>query len=123
MREILSTPERGAISAGGTSAVGKSPDGRFAIDDEHWFSEMAQDLLPTKPGTALHFITAYDERLCQRYAAGSVKPSAYFLRRLLRSDHGATFLAALMDGSQAKWWTDHLRAERVAAQIRNLDLT
>jgi hypothetical protein len=78
-------------------------------------------LLPTKPGTALHYITGFDERSCQRYAAGTVKPPAYFLRTLLRTDQGKQWLAAVMDGCDQQWWRDHQRAERIVASEDNID--
>jgi hypothetical protein len=88
-----------AIAPSGTS-VGKS------VVDENWFADMCRALFNGKAGTALHFITGFDERSCQRYAAGQVKPPAYFLRALLRSEQGWVFLNALMAGSSAQWWRD-----------------
>jgi len=104
-----------AIIPRGTSAVEKSADGKSAVGDRGWFAEMAQALLPEKPGTALWTITGYDERLCQRYAAGHVKPSAYFLRVLIRSGQGEPFFLALMDGCAAPWWIDMQRHARMGA--------
>lgn len=125
MHGNLSGQSPGAISADGKSAVERStpglnpgirtPDGKSAVDGSDWFGEMARALLPDKPGTALHCITGYDERLCQRYAAGHVRPSAYFLRVLLRSEQGEQFLRALMDGCAARWWREHQINSRVGA--------
>ena len=97
----------------GKSAVDKTTNGKSAVDGSDWFSEMARALLPDKPGTALWALTGYDERLCQRYAAGHVKPSAFFLRKLLRSEQGWTFFAVLMDGCESNWWIELQRAKRV----------
>ncbi len=73
--------------------------------------------LLAKPGLELHLITGLDERSCHRYAAGSVKPPAYFLRALLRSDQGKQFLESLMAGAEPEWWRELKRAERIAVQI------
>jgi len=115
MRSVYEERVAEATNGGGISAVRKSFDGKSAVNDEHWFSEMAQALLKPKPGTALHYITGYDERLCQRYAAGSVKPSAYFLRRLLRSKQGATFAAIALDG--APWWRELQRMAEIGRAV------
>lgn len=101
----------------GTFAAGTSHDGKSAVDDANWFAEMARDLLAPKAGTALHFITDFPERDCQKYAAGSIRPSAYYLRRMLRNKLGWQFLAYLMDGSDAPWWDEVLRAKRIAAAV------
>jgi len=90
----------------GGSAVEKTTDGKSAVDDGDWFSNAAKKLYPAKSGTALHFLTGFDERICQRYAAGHVRPPAYLLRTILRSDHGWTWLCVIMHDSGAKWWRD-----------------
>ncbi len=112
-----------AISDGGKSAVDRNPDGKYAVDDENWFAEAAQQLLPHKPGTALHYETGFDERICQRYAAGHTKPPAYFLRGLLRSPGGWQWLCAAMEGANPAWWSDLQRARRVVAQLDSIDMT
>lgn len=73
-------------------------------DDEKWFAEAAKILLECKAGTALHYATGFDERSCQRYASGQVKPPAYFLRSLLRGPDGWIWLSALMEDCDADWW-------------------
>lgn len=90
-----------ASESNGTSAVAddKSVEGE-------WFSNACKHLLPTKAGTALFYTTGVDERSCQRYAAGDVKPPAFFLRALLRSPQGWTWLCAVMDGSDEEWWRE-----------------
>ena len=109
-----------AISRHVTSDVEESSSVKSDAGSLDWFAEMAQGLLPTKPGTQLHYITGYDERLCQKYAAGSVKPSAFFLRVLLRSEQGAPFFAALMEGCTAQWWIDAKRAGSIGEQVLDL---
>lgn len=104
-----------AVEGGGDrkSAADKSSAVKFDASERGWFSDAAQVLLPDKAGTALHYITGYDERLCQKYAAGHVRPSAHFLRVLLRSEQGEPWLAAIMDGCTAQWWTDSERHKRM----------
>ncbi len=102
------------------SAAEPATDGKSAVDDGDWFAKMAQALHPEKPGTVLWTITGVDERLCQRYAAGHTRPPAYFLRSLLRSEGGWTYLAFLMDGSKATWWRDLQRARRVAVVLNDI---
>lgn len=119
MRTNLSYETAGAIGAGGTSAA---ETGSCVKSDGDWFSEAARALLPHKAGTALHCATGVDERLCQKYAAGSVKPPAYFLRSLLRSEGGWQWLAILMDDCDVEWWRDLQRARRVVAQLDLIDL-
>jgi hypothetical protein len=106
-----------AIEARGKFAVEKTDDGKSAVDDRNWFAEAVCALLPFKAGTALFYTTGLgDERLCQRYASGETKPPAYFLRRLLRSDEGETWLNATMDGCEAKWWLDLKHQRKVGAR-------
>ena len=100
------------VTAGNSNAKASGlVDDRFGErDDGDWFSDATKQLLPTKPGTCLHFLTGFEERTCQRYAAGSVRPPAYFLRALLRSPQGWTWLSATMDGSNVEWWRDQQAA-------------
>jgi hypothetical protein len=101
-------------------STGDEPFGvRIDVDPE-WFSRAAIDLYPTKGGAQLHFLTAYDERLCQKYVAGSVRPSAYFLRTLLRGRHGEAWLNAIMDGCTAPWWRDLQRAADLGRKVAAL---
>lgn len=98
------------------STAAKTFGVRIDVDAE-WFSDAAQSLYPTKGGTALHFLTDYDERLCQKYVAGSVKPSAYFLRTLERGPHGRQWLNAVMANCAAEWWVDLQRAEDIGRKV------
>lgn len=88
-----------------TEVDGKSAGKTTNLSDD-WFSMTCKHLLPTKAGTALHYMTGFDERSCQRYAAGDVKPPAFFLLRLLHSPQGWTWLCAAMSGCEEKWWRD-----------------
>lgn len=109
-----------AISRDGKSAAGISDDGKSAVEDENWFADAARSLLPAKAGTALHYTTGVDERLCQRYAAGHTRPPGYFIRSLLRSEGGWQWLAALMDGAEPQWWADIQRARLDSELLRKL---
>lgn len=84
-------------------------------DSERWFADLARQLLPKDAGFALHVCTGFEERTCYRYAAGDRKPPAYFLRALLRSEQGWTWLAAVMDGAEPEWW----RTVQAAAASRS----
>lgn len=109
-----------ANNADAISDVEPQTDGISAVDDENWFSVAAHALLPCKAGTALHYATGFEERACQKYAAGSVKPPAYFLRSLLRSEQGWQWLAVLMEGAEPQWWADIQRARLDSALLREL---
>lgn len=101
----------------GKPASKKATDGKSAVDDADWFYRSAQSIYPHKPGTILHVITGLgDERLCQRYASGEVRPPAYFLRALLRGEHGRQWLEAVMQGSNAEWWPQMLAALKLASE-------
>lgn len=88
-------------------------DDRFVGTEENWFAEACRQLYESKAGTALHYETGFEERSCQRYAAGSVRPPAYFLRALLRSRNGWTWLNAIMDGCTEPWWLEIIEARRI----------
>jgi hypothetical protein len=123
MRAVSSITDAVANGGGGKLAVEESTDGKSAVDDGDWFAKMARALHPDKPGTILHLETGLgDERLCQRYAAAKdpVQPKAYFLRALLRGKGGWTYLAYLMDGSDAPWWLELQQAQRVFAALKQV---
>lgn len=104
-----------ATNGHGKLAVQEFTDGKSAVD---WFSQSARRLYPHKPGTVLHLTAELgDERLCQRYASGEVKPPAYFLRALLRSEHGWQWLSAVMDGSDAPWWLSLKRSAEIGSDV------
>lgn len=121
-----------ATSAADSSVIGKIPadnsvgrpsvDDKSVRDDESWFGETARSLLAPKPGLALHLLTAVDERSCHRYAAGDTTPREYLLRQLLRSKQGRSWLNAVMADSDAPWWCEMQRAERICAQVDKLNL-
>lgn len=93
--------------------------GKSASDDGDWFSKAARTLYPHKAGAILHVTTGLgDERLCHRYASGDTRPPAFFLRALLRSDHGEQWLSVLMDGCTAPWWRDLSDARHLLVNYR-----
>ncbi len=113
MHGTISTTAKSATTFDGKSS------GKSAVDDADWFSVAARKLYSHKPGTALHLITGLgDERLCQRYASGEVRPPAYFLRALLRGDHGQQWHGAVMDGCAEQWWRDAENARALCAQFQ-----
>lgn len=98
---------------------GNFVDGKSAVDDADWFAAATRTLLPNKAGTHLFLTTGCgDERLCQRYAAGHVKPPAYFLRRLQRSEYGWQWLCAVMDGASPQWWRELQQDRDLARSVR-----
>lgn len=119
MRAFMDGAGVGANGHDDRFVIEKTTGDKSVADDENWFSDAVLLLYPEKPGTALHYIAEkqFDERSCQRYAAGTVKPPAYFLRALLRSPHGWQFLAATMDGSDVEWWRDVERARAIKDAI------
>lgn len=96
-------------------------DQTVSEDDDRWFTDIVGALLPKDAGLALHVTTGFEERTCYRYAAGDRRPPAYFLRALLRSDQGWTWLAAVMDGTDAEWWLELQRARRIAEAISKIE--
>jgi hypothetical protein len=112
MLDRLSEASRLAIEAASNFAREKTSTGTSASDEDNWFKTIACGLLG-KPGLELHLISGSDESLCYKYASGKVKPPGYFIRTLLRSEQGAQFLAALMDGCEAQWWGEHQRALKI----------
>lgn len=124
MHGVLGPALAPSRNAGDRCVVEKSITDRSVVDDENWFSDAAFALLgKDKPGTALDCVTGlrFGERNCQRYAAGDVKPPGYFIRELLRTPHGRQWLAAIMDGSNVRWWRDMQRAERIAAAVDSVE--
>jgi hypothetical protein len=120
MREQCGTVSHAAINGNGTSAADENLNGKSAVDDGDWFRNLAQRLHEHKPGTVLFLVTGLgDERLCQRYAAGHVKPPAYFFRALLRSPQGWQWLCGAMDGCKEPWWADVQDAMKMKRAIES----
>lgn len=110
-----------SVSARAVTVQTVTATDQMVSDDEGWFPQACRSLVPNDGGLALHVLTGFEERTCYRYAAGDRKPPAYFLRALLRSEHGWQWLAVLMDGSDAQWWTDIQRARLRSAAIDKAD--
>jgi hypothetical protein len=99
----------------------RNENGKSAADDGDWFARSARSLHPHKPGTVLFLVTGLgDERLCQRYASGEVRPPAYFLRALLRSDGGEQWMNAVMDGCTQSWWANLKSNAELGHKVRGL---
>lgn len=99
----------------------QTADQSVSDDDEMWFAEICTQLVPKDAGLALRILTGFEERTCYRYAAGDRKPPGYFIRSLLRTDQGWTWLAAIMDGSDAGWWIELQRTRRIAEAIASVE--
>lgn len=88
-------------------------------DDENWFGKLAQQLLcGTDAGFALNLLTGVPERSCYRYASGERDPTGWFVRQLLRSEQGQTWLNAIMDGSDVRWWREQQLAAKLHALLK-----
>ena len=79
------------------------------------FAAAARDLLGSDTGLGLHVLTGVSESSGYRYASGERPATGDVVFRLLRGPHGAQWLAALMHGCTAQWWTSHERTVRLAA--------
>lgn len=90
----------------------------ISVGDAEWFAVTCQYLFKHKAGTILHSLTGIDERSCQRYAAGSVRPPAAFLRALLRNEGGFSWLCAIMDGCEAVWWQELQAAIDIVSRFK-----
>lgn len=125
MHGVLRGSPNASSDADGRCAGEKIIDVKSDVIDLGWFVGMVRVLHPNKPGAALHDLTGYDERLCQKYAAGSVKPSAYFLRNLIRSKQGWQHLVAIMDDCEAEWWRELVILKECAAayETRRQEIT
>lgn len=107
----------------GDSVVGHNADipqnlPDISVGEENWFAKTCRCLFEHKAGTILHYISGVDERSCQRYAAGTVKPPAWFLRKLLRDQGGFTWLCAIMDGCDAVWWHELQTAIEIVSKFK-----
>lgn len=108
-------------TAGQTVSADQSADQMVSDDEGRWFADICDGLLPKDAGLALAMATGFNERTCYRYAADDRKPPGYFIRALLRSEGGWQWLAALMEGSGADWWTELQRAKRIADAIASVE--
>jgi hypothetical protein len=75
-------------------------------------------LLGSDPGLALHILTGISESSGYRYASGARPVPGDIIRLLLRGPQGAQWLAAVMDGSDAPWWREHQREQKLVAAAR-----
>src|SRR3990167_5186515 len=121
MPSVSGSTHATAIKPSGRLASEKEIDGQTVADDDDWFVELVRSLYQHKAGTALHYLTGFEERTCQRYAAGHRKSPAYFFRALLRSEHGWQFLSGAMDGCKAHWLRDVQKAMRLKEAVDRAD--
>lgn len=107
------------IAGNGASVVGGKSVGKSVVNDRGWFADACISLFPHgKAGTALWADTGVGERDCQRYAAGTVRPSGGFVRALLRTPNGWTWLCAIMDGCSVAWWVELQHMRRLVEAIK-----
>lgn len=115
MRPIVGTFEFNANESVGRSDNESCGAGQTDNESSDWFGQLARPLLAgSDAGFALHIITGFLPGTCARYVAKSAasrrQPPGYFIRKLLQSEQGETWLNALMDGSNPRWWFEHQRA-------------
>ncbi len=115
----LSTAESETTSP----AIGSDSESTVGSDSE-WFFEASQQLLGKDAGYALSLLTGLPEGSCYKYVKRKPtdrrKPPGYLIRQLLRSPQGKSWLNAIMDGSDAEWFTRLQRAERIADAIKDI---
>lgn len=107
---ILPVPKTGANPGSGTDA------------EFDWFYDCAVAVFGAKEtGYHLHLATGWPRTSCYAFVARDPeqrrKVNVEFLRVLFRSNHGRPFFDAFMHGSEAQWWGDLDRAQRLAAAI------
>jgi hypothetical protein len=111
---------RNRASANGSESTAASDN-----DDSDWFGSIGRTLLGKDAGFALHLLTGTPEGSCYKYVttqpASRRQPPGWLIVQLLRTDQGRTWLNAFMDGSEAEWWCDFQRAQRIAEAIRAVD--
>jgi hypothetical protein len=91
-----------------------SPKTSFAgSGSDEWFVRFARIALGNNAGLHLHHVTGYPERSCYYWARGERAPPTDFLRKLLHSQYGETFLLAMMEGCRADWWCEFIRHKRM----------
>lgn len=100
---------------------GLSDRGNILPLADDWFALMGRGLWPLKAAAHLHHLTGASERTCRAWASGTSEPPSRVLATLLRSDEGPRVLAWLMDGADALWWREHLRALRITAAEDKID--
>lgn len=88
----------------------------ISVASENWFKEMCDHLFgDDRAGALLRYDSDAEPRNCQRYARGGAKPSGDFIRALLRSENGWSYLCGIMDGSDAEWWRETQAARNCVA--------
>jgi len=94
--------------------IGKTlpPDG--------WFMRIVHGLWPIKTIAWLQSFTGFPERTCRSAGSGATEPSSAMLYVLLRGDAGWDILSGIMEGSEARWWTDIQRARLDSELLRKL---
>lgn len=122
MLQRVSRPQdsaRNRASANGSELTAASDS-----DDSDWFGSIGRALLGKDAGFALHLLTGTPEGSCYKYVTTQPsrrQPPGWLIVQLLRTDQGRTWLNAFMEGSEAEWWREHQRTERIAEAIRAVE--
>lgn len=115
MRTELQVASARAISRPVQADSGKSITVQADSEDHSWFSIPARDLLGSDPGLALHVLTGISESSGYRYASGERGVPGYVIRQLLHGQQGGQWLAAIMHGCSAPWWSDLQKHQRMGS--------
>jgi hypothetical protein len=113
---------RGSVAAGAGKANGH-PDARVGMNGRprRLVGEVvraARALWPRKLSANLSAIAEVEQRTAERWLAGTQDMSADALARLIRSEHGMEFLAAIMADAPPRWWGRLRATSKVAAMRR-----
>jgi hypothetical protein len=103
--------------ASGRGGVASDSDPAASDNDEDWFYKIAiANLGSHDTGLALHVVSRSPEGSCYKYVARNPEarrqPPSGLIRTLLRTPQGWQWLCGLMDGSDAEWWQEIVRAKR-----------
>jgi hypothetical protein len=132
MHQPLSKAQIAAINAAPESGIDRRPESGLRIEmpvpeagakgSDDWFYGCATAVFGNKEtGQLLHLATGWPRTSCYAFVTRDPgqrrKPPVEFLRILFRSDHGAPFHDAFMDGCNAAWWLDREREAEVGRKV------
>lgn len=86
-------------------------------ESESWFARACVQILPKDPGFALSITTGFPSSTCYRYAAEGLPQGGNFVRALLRSEQGRTWLNVIMDDCTTAWWVEHQALQAQADKL------
>lgn len=127
MHGTLPVAASAAIEAGPENGIIRVPEpganpGNGTDDEFDWFYDVAVAVFGSKEtGYHLHLASGWPRTSCYAFVARDPeqrrKVNVEFLRVLFRSEHGQPFFRAFMHGSEARWFKDLERAERIADAV------